>query len=221
MRTRVNITVFAIVVVVGSACGHATATKPTARGTTASASTTLLARKAVPLVLETDAPTAPPAIALVVRSRAHDITARGVLYGDDYATSIDVRGKPDYGPTPWPKPTTIAGGDNPVIALDTPSVPDFVIVKSYAHVVGALLNPEPKPVAFFGCNHFTAPTCVVERTASGLRILGIDQSFYAGTYFMVYCQWHLSKSQRDLGYQSDSVTASWLFRIVHTRATAP
>jgi hypothetical protein len=222
MATRVRLTAAAIaIVMVAAACGQSEPNPATARRTTAGPSTTQVARQSVPLVLETDAPTIPPAVALVVRSHAHDIAARGVLYGDDYATSIDVRGHPDYGPTPWPKPTTIDGGDDPIVVLDTPSVPDFVIVKSYVHVEGAILNPEPMPVAYFTCNHFTAPKCVVERTASGLRILGLDQSFYAGTYLMVFCQWHLPSSQRGLGYHSDSVTASWLFRVVHTRATGP
>jgi hypothetical protein len=222
MAARVHLTAAAIaIVVVAAACGQSAGTTATAHRTAASPSTTVVKRNPVPLVLETDAPTKPPTVALVVRSHAHDIAVRGVLYGDDYAASIDVRGKAAYGPTPWPNPTTIAGGDNPVIALDTPSVPDFVIVKSYVHVVGPVLNPEPLAVAMFGCNHFTSPKCVVERTASGLRILGLDQTFYAGTYLMIFCQWHLPSSQRSLGYRSDSVTASWLFRIQHTRATGP
>jgi hypothetical protein len=220
MAARIRVAAVAIVVV-GAACGQSAASTATAHRTTASPSTTGVPREPVSLVLETDAPSKPPAVVIVVRSHAHDIAIPGTLYNEDWAPSSDVIQPPTSGPTRWPKPTTIDGGDNPVIALDTPSVPDFVLVKSYAHVVGVFLNPEPLPVAIFGCNHFTAPKCVAEETASGIQVLGVDQSIYSGTYLVIFCQWHLPSNQRGLGYRSDSVTASWLFRVVHTRATGP
>jgi hypothetical protein len=189
--------------------------------TTATPSTTAVAQKPLPLVLESEAPADPPAIAFVVRAHAHDIAVAGILFNDDWATASGVIRHQASGPTPWPRPRPIAGGDNPVIALDTPFTPDFVIMKSYAHIEGPSLNPDPLPVATFGCNRFTAPKCVIERTASGLRILGVDQSIYAGTYLVIFCQWHLPDNQRSIGYPSDAVTASWLFRVVHSRAAGP
>jgi hypothetical protein len=223
MAARGYIVAVAIgIIAVGAGCGSSTAsTTSPAHRATASTSTTGVSQKPAPLVLETEAPPDPPTIALVIRSHAREIAVPGVLYNDDWATASGVIRHRASGPTPWPQPTTIEGGDNPAIVADTPFVPDFVIVKSFAHVEGASLNPTPLPVAAFGCNRFTAPKCVVERTASGQRILGVDQSIYAGTYLVIFCQWHLPNNQRSLGYPSDTVTASWIFRIADTRAVAP
>jgi hypothetical protein len=221
MTTRVEIAAI-VIVLIGVGCGRSVAATAPSRGTTASTSTPGVKPKPVPLVLETGSPPRPPSVALVVHSGPHDVVVRGrPLVPGDWTTGAGVARETVGHAVPWPPMTTIDGGDNPSIAFGTPFVPDFVVVRAYTNIEKGSLVPIGLPVATFGCNRFTAPRCTVETTKTGIRILGVDQTIYSGTYLMIYCEWHLPTKKPGSGYYAPgSLPASWLLRVQHTRAVA-
>jgi hypothetical protein len=221
MATRASIAAI-VIVLVGVGCGRSvTTTSPTSH-TTASTTMPGVDPKPAPLVLETGSPPRPPAVALVVHAGTHDVVVRGrPLVPDGWTTGASVARETVRHAVPWPDMTTIDGGDNPSIAFGTPFVPDFVVVRAYTSIEKGSLVPVGLPVATFGCNRFTAPRCTVETTKSGIRILGLDQTIYSGTYLMVYCEWHLPTKKPGSGYYAPgSLPASWLLRVGHRRAGA-
>jgi hypothetical protein len=229
MATRVRVAAVVIVTIVAivfigvaSGCGRTVATTSPARRASAKASTPTVEPEPVPLVLETGAPPRPPSVSFVVHTGTHDVVVRAKpLVPDDWTTDASVARQSVGQAVPWPDTTTIDGGDNPSIAFGTPFVPDFVVVRAYTNIEKRSLVPVGLPVATFGCNRFTAPRCTVETTKSGIRILGLDQTIYSGTYLMVYCEWHLPTKKPDGGYYAPgSLPASWLLRVEHTRAVA-
>ena len=209
--------------VLGAACGPAV--EAASRQTRSTVTPAIAARQArpaaVPLVLETGAPLRPPPVALVVHAGARDIVVRGKLYTGDWPTAdAPVRQPPVY-PVPWPALTTIVGGDDPTIAFTTPFMPDFVVMKVYAKIDRGSLVPIGFPIATFACDRFTQPRCRTASTASELRILGLDQTIYAGTYLMVYAQWHQPSTPRVRTVYPTGpgdLAASWMFHISHARA---
>jgi hypothetical protein len=220
MRTRARVAALSVIAIFGVGCGKPVTTTVRPLSTTTTVKT-VSAPRPVPLVLETLAPPRRPAVALVVRSGTRDNMIAGRLYTADWATkgATPVEQAPD--PVPWPAATTIAGGDDPTIALGTSFMPDFVVVKVFTQVEPGPRIPIGLPIVSFGCNRFTAPRCTVERPSSGIRLLHLDQTVYSGTYLVVFAQWHLPGRQRVAGSPSDTATGSWLFRVHHTRATAP
>jgi hypothetical protein len=223
MATRAHIAAAALAVVaVAAGCGTPAATTP-ARRVSPIPSTTGVSPTPVPLVRETGAPPRPPSVAFVVPSGAHDVVVPGKpLVNREWTTDATVAHQGVGRAVPWPIIKTIDGGDNPAIAFATPYVPDFVVVRSYASIDNVDLVPVGMPITTFGCNRFTAPRCTVETTKSGIRIHGLDQTVYAGTYIVVYCEWHLPTKKPGAGvYAPGSLPASWIFRIAHARALAP
>jgi hypothetical protein len=223
MGTRMNITVFAIaVVVIGAACGQSRSPSAhTGQPTTTAAQHG--ARDAVSLILERGSPPKPPSVALVVKSGAHDIVVNGVaLVTGEWITDRNAPQPTLQSTIRWPRATTIEGGDSPTIEFHTPYVPDFVVVRTYTALDEVNQVPLGMPIATFGCNQFTAPQCKVVASKSGIRVLGLDQTIYTGEYIVVYSEWHLPTKVEGSGvYAQGSLPASWLFRIAHTRATAP
>jgi hypothetical protein len=221
MATRARLTALSVVAVLGVACGRPVTTTARPLRTRAKAVETAGPPPPAPLVLESAAPARPPGVALVVHSGIRDDVVPGRLYTADWTTRGSASLEQASDPVPWPKSTTIAGGDDPTIAFDTSFMPDFVVVKVFTQVEQRRLTPIGIPIATFGCNRFTAPRCKVERTKSGLRLLDLDPTVYSGTYLVVFGQWHLPATQRSAGSLSDAVAASWLLRVNHTRAAAP
>jgi hypothetical protein len=219
----------AVIGIVAVACGRpvastaSRASRTTATTTISGTSGAGTTAEVVPLIPETGAPPQPPAVRFVVHSGARDLVVPGHLYTGDWPSADSpVRQAATY-PVPWPALTTIPGGDDPTLALGTAFMPDFVAVKVYAEIDRASLVPIGFPIATFGCNRFSAPRCRVLSTPSGLRILGLDQTIYAGTYLMVYGQWHQpSKPRIPSGYPTGpgDLAASWMFHVRHTRAPA-
>jgi hypothetical protein len=223
MSLRSRVLMLAVAVVGGVACGRPVeATSHPIRDTvTTSIPKHTAEPEAVPMVLETGAPLRPPPVALVVHSGARDVVVPGKLYTGDWPTDTAPLRVPPVYPVPWPTPTTIHGGDDPTIALGTRFMPDFVVVKIYAEIDRASLVPIGYPIASFACDRFTQPQCRTAMTAQGIRIVGLDQTTYAGTYVMVYAQWHQpSKPRVHTAYPTGpgDLAAAWMFRIAHTRA---
>jgi hypothetical protein len=225
MTTRVHLAATAIaIVIVTAACGQSKAatSAPGRRSPTRSSASTT-APAPVSLVLETGSPPHPPSAAFVVHSGAHDIIVNGVaLVTGKWITDRSVVQATVHSLIPWPHATTIEGGDNPSIEFHTPYVPDFVVVRAYAALDEVNQVPLGYPITSFDCNQFTAPRCNVVASKSGIRVFGLDQTIYSGTYIVVYSEWHLPTKPPGSGaYAPGSLPASWLFRVIHTRATGP
>jgi hypothetical protein len=205
-----------VVVVLASACGRSVAATPrTTRATVPSEKeVSATAPQAVPLVLETGVPPHAPRIELVAQRGNRQIVQAGVEFTHDWTIgAVTDEFARDY-PVPWPRVSGIRPGDVVSLTLDTPIVPDWVVVKAYAKLVTGDLIPEPIPIAQYGCVRLAAPMCTFERTASGLRIAGLDEGLLGGPYLVVFCMWHvplaMQKAQTSPRYD---VAASWLFHI--------
>jgi hypothetical protein len=191
-----HVVMLAIVVLVGSGCGSA------------------VGREAVPLVLETEAPSDPPSVRLVVDAGATELTLPGVLYTTDWSTRRVGTTETARVPVPWPRRSFIDHEHDPTIALGTRAVPDFVTVKTFSRVARATGIPIGEAVAAFECARFTEPRCEVAMSASGLRIRGLERGILAGRYLTVFCTWHVPMAEkRTVATPRDDVSASWLFQI--------
>jgi hypothetical protein len=221
MANRGRVAMVAAFAVLVGACARPTETASRPMQANATTTETIATARAVPLVLETGAPPGPPTAEFVVHSGEHDDAFAGHLFTADWTSAGSAALARVADPVPWPKLRTIAGGDDPTIAFNTPFTPDFVVVKVFTDVDSGRLTPIGIPIATFGCNRFTAPKCRVETSKSGIRLLDLDQTVYSGTYLVVFSQWHSPTKQSGVGQASDDVAASWLFRIAHTRATQP
>jgi hypothetical protein len=225
MATRMHLTAAAIAIVsVTAACGQSTPTTSAPRRPSPTRSSTSTTTPApLSLVLETGSPPHPPSVALVVPTGTHDIVVNGVpVVTGEWISDKNVTQQTLHRAIPWPRVTTIVGGDNASIEFRTPYVPDFVVVKTYADLDKVNQVPSGLPQATFSCNQFTAPRCRIVASGSGFRVLGLDQTVYSGTFIVVYSEWHLPTKVPGSGvYAPGSLPASWLFRIIHTRATGP
>lgn len=212
----------ALVLVVGvfaGACGGSVAatgsagrtTEPTARPAEATNP------HAVPLVLETGVPRHAPKVDLVARRGSRQIVQAGVEWTRDWTIgAVQDQMSRDY-PVPWPSASAIGRDDVVTLALDTPIVPDWVVVKTYARLITGDLIPEAIPIAQYGCVRLDTPRCTFERTASGVRITGLDRSILAAPYIVVWCMWHVPLAmQKAKTSPSYEVASSWLFHIEGT-----
>jgi hypothetical protein len=205
-----------VVVVLAGACGRSVAATPTHGRTTAPTEKPARAAQphAVPLVLETGVPQHAPKVELVARRGSRQIVQAGVEWTRDWTIgAVKDQMTRDY-PVPWPSVSGIGRDDVVTLALDTPIVPDWVVVKAYAKLVTGDLIPEAIPIAQYGCVRLDTPRCTFERTTSGLRITGLGRSILAAPYLVAFCMWHvplaMQKAKTSPRYE---VASSWLFHI--------
>ena len=215
------VAVVAVAVVVAFAavgCGRPVGS-PTASGIGRPPPTTAPAAEAVRMVLDTGAPTRFPKVDLHVHADRHDIVMRGVDFTADFSTRHVVALLGPRFPVPWPSATAIGAAVEPTLAIDTPVVPDYVVIKSYAQIEPGSLVGSPVPTTDFGCNRFTAPRCSIKRTTAGLEVLDLGREIFAGDHVVVFLVWHVPPDERRGPNAPGDAAASWLFHVSRAQPT--
>lgn len=169
---------------------------------------------AVHFVRDSNAPSHPPSSAFTLASVAGPQSIPGVLYTTDWSTRLFCARTDPSVPVLWPRPSFVDHQARVMLVLGTRAPPDYVKVSAFSAVTRTTGVPEGAPAATYECSRFSKPICVSAGTNAGLVFSGLSGALLDHGYVVVFCTWHLPRSQQRVGtHPADDASASWLFRI--------
>ena len=170
-------------------------------------------REVIAVAHEMGTPLRPPSVSMIAGSAAGDVEQHGVLLSGAFITKHSSFSQESHAPVPWPEPSKVADASEGTLVLDTEIFPAYLLVKNYLAVDPGTLDSRGMPTASSGCNRDFAPRCRFVKTASGIEVLGIDRSVFAGGYQELTIVWNVPPAEARPEPYNKTTAGVWIFRI--------